>query len=479
MARPGTQIISRDVPPPRSAPTNTGVWFVAGITEKGDAEPRLVRSMNEFEDVFGSRLSTSYLYDAAETYFREGGNRLYVSRVFGPTPVEASVVLDTAGAADALTVTAKSPGSWGNALSVAVTAGDTAGEFKVVVYYNDVVVETSPSLATAADAAAWAENSDYVDIEDEGNGDPATVAAQDLTSGTDDSSNATDATYEAALSRFTRDLGPGQVSYPGRTTTTAHADLMEHAAANNRIAILDGPNSASDSTLKTASASVRANANARYGAMFAPWVLVPGITGGTTRLVPPSAVVAGVIARNDGLFRSPNAPAAGELGQSNFVLSVEASWTDSARESLNDSNVNIIRSMYGNFRIYGWRTGVGSTGAQAKWLQLSNARLNMAIVAKADEIAERYVFAEIDGQGRKLSQFYGDLVAMLLDYYNAGSLYGQTPDDAFAVQVGPEVNPIEELAAGNLRATLAVRMSPFAELVTIEIVKVALTEAVA
>jgi len=158
---------------------------------------------------------------------------------------------------------------------------------------------------------------------------------------------------------------------------------------------------------------------------------------------------------------------------------VEASWTDSARESLNDSNVNIIRSMYGNFRIYGWRTGVGSTGAQAKWLQLSNARLNMAIVAKADEIAERYVFAEIDGQGRKLSQFYGDLVAMLLDYYNAGSLYGQTPDDAFAVQVGPEVNPIEELAAGNLRATLAVRMSPFAELVTIEIVKVALTEAVA
>jgi hypothetical protein len=65
---------------------------------------------------------------------------------------------------------------------------------------------------------------------------------------------------------------------------------------------------------------------------------------------------------------------------------------------------------------------------------------------------------------------------VLMAYYIDGSLYGATPDEAFSVDVGPDVNTSVTLAAGELRAVLTVRMSPFAEVVRIEIVKVSIEQ---
>ena len=62
-------------------------------------------------------------------------------------------------------------------------------------------------------------------------------------------------------------------------------------------------------------------------------------------------------------------------------------------------------------------------------------------------------------------------------YYVAGALYGPEPSDAYSVDVGPAVNTEETIANGELHAVLRVRMSPFAELVVIEIVKYPTTEA--
>jgi hypothetical protein len=97
----------------------------------------------------------------------------------------------------------------------------------------------------------------------------------------------------------------------------------------------------------------------------------------------------------------------------------------------------------------------------------------MQIVAKAEAIAENYVFAQIDGRRVKISQFGADLTGMLVPYYESGALFGDTVDDAFYVDVGPAVNTLESIAAGILRAVVGLRMSPFAELVIVEIVKVA------
>jgi hypothetical protein len=113
------------------------------------------------------------------------------------------------------------------------------------------------------------------------------------------------------------------------------------------------------------------------------------------------------------------------------------------------------------------------------WISLGNARLNMAIVARAGQVAERYVFSQIDGRGKRIAEFGGDLRAMLVPFYEAGALYGTSFDDAAIVNVGANVNTPETIANGELRAQIQVRMSPFAEYVLVEIIKIATTESLA
>lgn len=479
MARPGTVIRQRDLPPPRSAPTDTGVFFAAGMADKGSiTEARAVSSMTEFVKHYGDRVSYSLLYDAIDTFFREGGNKAYLSRVVGPAPVTAGVTLNDAGAAATLRVNANSPGDWGNSLNIQVVAGGVGGSFVLVVSHDALgELERSPDLVDKAAAFSWAQYSSYIALVDQASvNDPAVVAAQSFVGGADDRNNATETQWLNAINVFTADLGPGQVAMPGRTTATAHANLLAHAAARRRVALLDAADTFTAATLKAAAASAR-TVDARYGAFFAPWVKYPGLTAGTIRLVPPSALVAGVIARNDPRL-TPNVPAAGINGQSVFALGVsQAKWDDLTREDLNDDGVNVIRTLYGGVRIYGYRSLVDPI-AVPNWINFGNSRLYMDIANRADIIAERYVLAEIDGRGIVIGKFDSDLTALLMPYWNAGSLYGLTPDEAFFVDTGPGVNTPETIANNELRAVISLKMSPMAELVTIEIVKRFITERV-
>jgi hypothetical protein len=459
-------------------PANTSTWFVAGIATRGAIAPVLITSLGGFEDKMGARLATSPLYDAAETFFREGGTRMYVSRVVGPAAAVATHNLADASAAVSLTVNANSPGVWGNSLKVAVIAGGAGGTFQIQIQYNNVVVEQSGDLATTADAVAWSTASDYVTIvQGASTNDPAVAAAASFTGGADDIGSLTDTIWKTALDRFSKDLGTGLVTQVGRTSSQAQLDTLAHAQANNRAAVMDGTDTATVATLTAQATSARGGGNGHYGSLFAPWVLVPGLTPGTTRTVPPSALVAGLCSRNEGLL-SPNAPAAGDNGIARYAIGLSQNdWIDADRATLNNGGVDVIRILRQQVKVYGWRS-LADPNTEPDWLNFGNARLYTAISADASEIAEAYVLNQIDGQGLIISQFGGDLTAMLLTYWNEGSLYGVTPDEAFLVDVGDQVNTADTIAAGELHAVLAVRMSPMSEYVIIEVVKVAITESI-
>lgn len=277
------------------------------------------------------------------------------------------------------------------------------------------------------------------------------------------------ADLQDGLDALTKSYGPGQVVAPATQDPDDHEALLAHAAATNRIALLDAlPADDTAAELVTTATALKADVASRYGALFAPSVIIPGLTGGSTRTVSAAAVAAGIISRNDGRFGA-NIASAGVNGESRYAIDVTTLYTDAEYTSLNDAGVIAVRSMFGGVRIYGARTLAGLDGG---WGLLTNARLNMQIVAGAEAIAERYVFAQIDGRRVKISQFGADLSALLVPFYEAGSLFGDSTRDAFFVDVGPAVNTLETIANGELRAILAVRMSPFAELVEIEIVKV-------
>jgi hypothetical protein len=475
--RPGVEVTIRDSTPPRSAPVDIGVWLVVGITEKGPDNPAQVSGLGEFESVYGGRVASSILYDAAEAYFREGGGSMVVSRVFGLAPVKAKVTLQDTASSPSIDVTAIGAGAYGNDLDVEVVAGTVpATTINIIVYDDDAIVERSPDLASKQAVLDWGQTSGYVRTASGGVGALLlkVAAKAPLVGGTDDSGAASDATWKAALDKLVKDWGPGQVSMPGRSTSTAHTDTLAHAAVNNRVALLDPAVGSDASALGAAGLALRTNANARYGALFAPWAVVPGLASGTTRQVPFSAIQAALMTR----VPSPNMPAAGENGQARYAIGLVQQFTDAQRQTLLQSGVNTARLIYGGVRSYGYRT-LADPQTLKNWLGLNGLRLIMDIKNQAEIIAERYVFSQIDGQGMVLSAFSGALTGMLLGYYGEGQLYGRTFEEAAFVDTGSEVNTPESIANGEIRAVIGVKTSPFGELVAIEIVKVGLTESLA
>lgn len=286
---------------------------------------------------------------------------------------------------------------------------------------------------------------------------------------------ALEATEITALDKFPKAMGPGQVSIDRAASETAHTALLTHAEENNRIALLDLADDADAADLITATDALNGLVNASWGGAFAPWVRIPGLTPSTTRLVPYAAIQAALISKSD-RTNTANVPAAGANGEATYALSAERSWTDDDREDLNVAGVNVAIDVFGALRTYGYRTLVDPAGPDAQWLSLANARLRMQITAEAERIGEAFIFSQIDGRKQKISEFAGALTGMLSRLYDAGALFGETPDDAYIVDTGEAVNTEETLADNQLKAVLAVRMSPFAELVTIEIVKVPITE---
>lgn len=295
--------------------------------------------------------------------------------------------------------------------------------------------------------------------------------------------HATPATYETniatALALFTRDLGPGQVAVPGRKTAATRLAIAVHAEANNRIGVSAATSSATQGTVVADAtvAGITALQERRMSLWAPDLIMPPVIPGGTNRTISPEAVVMGLISRRDGEGATPNQPAAGALGESDLALNTAFTYTDADRNTLNLNAVNILRPMYGAVRVYGYRT-LSDPATDDNWVNLANARLVMAVEAKADAIAERFVFRQLDGQRRTVVEFGGVLTGMLLPYWAAGSLYGTTPEEAFRVDVGPNVNTDVTIGNRQLRANIALRVSEFAEEVVIELVKVRTTESI-
>lgn len=483
MTRPGVVVQVQTTAPPRSVPTNTGVAFMAGLTAKGSLTPDFVMSLDQFITKYGDRVTYSILYDAVDAFFREGGNTVYIGRVVGPAAVAATLTLNNGDdpPTSVLIVKANAPGDWGNGLKVGVQDGVSDGSYQIFTTdAGDNLLETSPDLLTLADAVSWStQYSKYLVITlSSHSGNPPAVAAAALTTGTDDRASITDTQWLAALNRFTPDLGPGQVMAPGRTTSTGQGQLADHAAANDRVAIVDLPDTATVATLESDAADAGGTGNGQYTATFTPWLRIPGITGGTTRVIPPSSAVAGVIARTDAANNAGTA-AAGVNGVFRSVIGLsQAAFAESDREALNEAGVNVIRSMLGGFRIYGFRS-LADPNNNPQWLDFTVARYLMSLSARCEAVGEGYVFKSIDGAGHLQADYAADLGAVCQADYAAGIIFGASATDAYNVDTGPSVNTPETIADGELRAVVAVRPSPFAELVSILIVNTPITEAVA
>ena len=189
-------------------------------------------------------------------------------------------------------------------------------------------------------------------------------------------------------------------------------------------------------------------------------------------------MIAGMIAANDQVY-GVDAASAGKNGVSKYAIGLsQPGWDDATRETMNDAGVNVIRQISGSIKNYGWRS-LANPVTDSSWLDFGNARLFTGMSAELQDIAENYVFENIDGQnGETIQDFHNSLASALLAHFAVGDLFGDTPDQAFLVDTGPSVNTLQTIANLELHATIQVRMSPFAEYIEIQIVKRQLSDVI-
>jgi phage tail sheath protein FI len=148
------------VRPIEGVSTSTAAFL--GKAETGPLDhAQLVTSFIEFQAAYGGFLNDGYLAHAALQFFNNGGARLYVVRVAANAQTASIEIGDRkATPARILTVSAASPGKWGNDLELVVTGGtlNAGNEFALTVRRAGVVAETFDNLSVNPDAANFVEN---------------------------------------------------------------------------------------------------------------------------------------------------------------------------------------------------------------------------------------------------------------------------------------------------------------------------------
>jgi hypothetical protein len=478
--RPGSAVVLVNTPTITSTPSDTGTAFMAGLSDRGPTKTALaptdiITSLTQFVTVYGDRQTYSSLYDAVDLFFKEGGNKVYIGRVVGPSATKGSLNLLDGSSAVSLVATAIGAGAWSANYKVAVVAGSGANYQINVTDASNNILENSGDLPDQQSAVNWSQYSSYIRITIGAAVDnPVVHAATALSAGNDDRGNITDTQWLNALNSFALILGPGQVLAPGRTSTTGLQQLINHAETNGRAALLDAIN---DPTVATLESNSNALTNSRFAAQpFWPWVVIPAASSGPTgsfRTVPPSAMIAGIIARNDPSLGT-DTPAAGKNGISNYAVDLsQPALDDPTRTTLNNGYINVIRNINGDIENYGWRS-LADPINDPNWIDFGNGRLYNDISETLNDIAENFVFDNIDGQnGVTIQSFHGALAGALLIYYQNRQLFDLdgTAATAFTVDTSASVNTLPNIAALNLKAAVGVRMAPMAEYVEIDVTK--------
>jgi hypothetical protein len=482
---PGITITTGAVAGP-SAPTvaPASTYFAVGLAERGAADTAvLVNSFAEFEANFGTRQSYGALWDDLKAFFEEGGTRAYCTRVVGPaatTGALASPLMDQAETPVAtLNVTARNPGAWSSRVSVQVVAGATADTFRLKVLLDGKVVKDYTNLHSPAEAVSRASADPYVKIADAGSAtaapdnNPAVVGPVALAAGTDDRAAVTATDYVNALARFDIGKGDGAVAIPG-IGPSVHAGLIAHADENNRIALLCEARTADNATIIDTAAVL----DAKRAGLFAPWIRVPDSFGGT-RTISPEGYVAAARARAHAV--GPWQAAAGENSKARYVVAPDVTYTALEGNEFDAAKVNVIRTVAGFVRLYGWRSLAAD---EANWGYLIGADTVNRVVTEAYAQLEPYLFGVIDARGHLLAKIEGTLIGIVAPMAAADGLFARLADDGetildpgYRVNVSRELNTTESLALNQVLAELGIRVSPTAALVMLTVTKAAVTAA--
>lgn len=194
-------------------------------------------------------------------------------------------------------------------------------------------------------------------------------------------------------------------------------------------------------------------------ALYFPWVLVQEQVEAPVYDMPPTPLVAGVIARRDldrGAYISPaNETLRGAVGTTHPI-------SDDINSELYEppTNINIVRSFPG----YGVQVWGARTLSSDVWLRYVAVRRGLsAIERRALDALQPLVFEPHNSTlWLQITQM---VLSILLPIYESGALRGERPDQAFYIRCDSSVNPPEQMENGLLVCEVGVAIAAPAEFI--------------
>lgn len=461
----------------------------------GPTTPTFVSSWNQYVQRYGSFTQSqgSLLHYAVFQYFNNGGTGCYILSVPNTDATTATLTLQDINvpADNILTVSAMSPGTWGNNLYVATVSAGNTGRFNLQVYQGGTassnLVETFVDLSVnpidprnvLAIVNSPKGGSNYITLTQlfttytAGVTDPALIAPTALTGG----GNGVTAPNLATSIPTALDTLQGMIlnlNVPGLTTVaTLNALITWATGRGNVMMVIDGP----VPTPPSSSSQVAQNyinmvtggspiTNSTFATLYAPWIQIsdPASTApGSAIWVPPGGAVLGIWSATDNAKGPWQSPAGISYGQIN-LMNIEALFTDTDLQNLNTNNINAIRFVPTYYPcVMGARTL--QQGYPSRYLSVRRTLIQLET-----DFTNLIQFALFEPNDQILwDQVVNTLTTYLTGLMQRGVLAGSTQNTSFSVTCDSSNNTPATVGAGILNVSVAVALQNPAEFIVINV----------
>lgn len=445
---------------------STSTTAFVGTTFRGPVNtPILIGTWDEYVAQFGDFNQRTGIEDesdatalAVRAFYQNGGKAAYICRMLASDAATATVNISNAGGT-VLTVDASSPGTWGNALRVAVY--QNGANFDLVVGTqsgNDLQIIATERFAklsldpTEDNFAEKVINSAskliVVDVADGAAAmptfnDPTVLTSfSTLASGSQTAATADDydSFYTSTL-RKTRDVSvivlPGQTWPAAGTGNDFISNTINHCESTmSRVVIVDPENvefgdagDVTDMNLPTST----------YSVLYYPWAVInnplysadSNPTASKTIAIAPSAIAAGMWTKIDGKRGVWKAPAGVEtrINVAGIAYTVE----DLEQDFLNPLGVNCLRNQPGYGQVF-WGARTLATKADPEWRYVPVRRTAIYVEQSIYNGIQWAVFEPNDTP--LWSSLRANIGSFMNGLFRAGAFQGKTSDDAYFVRCG-------------------------------------------
>ena len=244
------------------------------------------------------------------------------------------------------------------------------------------------------------------------------------------------------------------IAVPGITIPEVVVSLVAHCEnEKNRFAVLDIPKE----LVKTGDIiEYRNMIDSTYAAMYHPWIQVFDPVTKKPGFIPPSGAVAGVYSRTDVARGVHKAPA----NEAVVCTGLSVNYNTGEQDILNPAGVNLIRALPGQgIRVWGARTA--SSNNSFKYV---NVRRLFIYVEQSIKNATNWVVFEPNNSSL-WARVQMAVSAFLENMFRAGMFSGETPAEAFFVDIGPNTMSRDDIMNGRLICEIGIAPSRPAEFV--------------